>query len=52
MEREIVGKCGSYKIDKNAFLGRGGFGIVYGGIAKTPDKTNEDNDTYREVAIK
>ena len=52
MEREIVGKCGRYKIDKNAFLGRGGFGIVYGGIAKILDNTNEDKVTYREVAIK
>ena len=47
-----MGKCGSYKIDKNMFLGRGGFGIVYGGIGKNSSKANEEKEIYREVAIK
>lgn len=52
MEREIIGKYGSYKIDKDTFLGRGGFGIVYGGIGKSLDKSNDGKETFREVAIK
>jgi hypothetical protein len=34
-DRVIQGKLSQYRINKNIFLGRGGFGIVYAGIRRT-----------------
>ena len=37
-EMAINSSRAHYKIDKNMFLGRGGFGIVYGAIMRTSRK--------------
>lgn len=45
-DRVIQGKISQYRINKNVFLGRGGFGIVYAGIRKTPVPDSPNNYTF------